>query len=385
MNLTSQTISDDQWDSIFNSTPDGTPKLGDVDGTDIKDPKEKDKDKAPDPNPELITDKDQLTDEDWTTIFNDTDDATDGDKTKDKDKAKDKPKPDPQGADTNVLKSTLGHLIKKGMWYEWDGWEDEEINEENFGDIAEQQHKAIIDNLYQEKLESLGDKGKAIIEYIEAGGDPDNIISVFKDIEKGHRKASTKEEKIADIRDFYKKVKGLKDYHIDKMIDQITVDETIDDEYEEIEQERTVLNAERIKKEQEDLKAYNAEQTRRKLEFSDKIKKVVEGNKNLTDGEKRKVQDSILNFDQKLPNGSLVNKFFIKFAEIQNNTEEYIELVRFVMDKENYLKKIDKQAQTTADRNAFKLIKGNQTIDNRTGSGHLNTTTDGRKPLNIFG
>lgn len=82
----------------------------------------------------------------------------------------------------------------------------------------------------------------------------------------------------------------------------------------------------------------------------------------MTPSDKKLIASSILDFRHKLSNGQKVNDFYLKFAEIQNDPKEYIELVQFVMDKNKYKEQIQKKEKSKASKEVFTFIKGNAAI-----------------------
>ena len=180
-------VSVDVLDQFFNDSPapltkpvEDTPDKGDdkkekeeipeifsVEPTDLNPLLDQDDDeeevntkKAKDKTPEKVED---TTDED------EEDDDEEDDTKKDKSET------------SSVLKQTVEFLISSGQWQDFDGREDLEYDDDTFGKLALAQNNAKVTKMFEELVDSTGDYGKAIIGHIKSGGNPDEIIDIFKE------------------------------------------------------------------------------------------------------------------------------------------------------------------------------------------------------------
>jgi hypothetical protein len=78
----------------------------------------------------------------------------------------------------------------------------------------------------------------------------------------------------------------------------------------------------------------------------------------------------LLAYDQRLPNGNMVNKFYVNFAKMQANPQDYIDLVLFTMDKNKFVQKVATNEKSKAAAEAFKFIKGNGAVSTKKGTTH---------------
>lgn len=283
-----------------------------------------------------------------------------------------------------TLTNTVDYLIKSGTWVEFEGREGLEITPEIYEEIVVEQDKVRLSSQFNELIDSTGLYGKAIISHIQQGGNPDEIIDIFKE-QKELEAINTDSEdgKQTVIEKYYKEILGWKDEKVQKHIKRVIADDEVESEFADVNE----LYNKHYKEQLEAVNREAKEQARKvqegKEKFEADIRDALEKENTLTPQQRKVVEDSILNFKHDLGNGRKVNDFYIKFAEIQKNPAQYIELVRFVMDKENYKKAFEQKAETKEAKKAFSFIKGNGAVsksgsapDNSRGSGKSQSGTN---------
>lgn len=257
-----------------------------------------------------------------------------------------------------VLTNTVEFLVKSGKWVDFDGREDLEITQDVYADLAAKQDEYRLGQLYNELLDSTGDYGKAIIAHIKSGGNPDEIIDLFKEQKQLQQIDTTSEAgKQAKIEKYYSDILGWKPERVEKTIKRLITDNEIESEFSEVENLYDQHYKEELAKTQEKVKQEEAEAKQRQSTFVSNIKNVLKEDTTLSEADKKIIQSTILDFRHKLPNGQKVNDFYIKFAEKQADPKEYIDLVRFVTDKAGYLKSIQRTEETKANQKAFSFVK----------------------------
>jgi len=286
-----------------------------------------------------------------------------------------------------LLKKTVDFLVEQGQWEEFEGRNETEITPELYSELALKQNENAALKIFNDLVDTTGAYGKAIISHIKEGGNPEEIIDLFKEQKQLENfNTSTDEGKIAKIEKYYSEIIGWKPEKVKRHLERISADNEIDSELVDVEEkydefysrELEALEAERIQK--ETLRKKNQE------EFSNKIKNIISSNKEYTDSEKKILEKNILSFDHKLENGSKVNTFYVKFAEMQADPEKYVKLVHFVTDQEGYEKKIKSKTETKAAIKNFDFIKGNAAVSKK-GSSAVQTSrgSDNAKPSIDFG
>jgi len=263
-----------------------------------------------------------------------------------------------------VLKNTVNHLISIGQWADFDGREDMEITPEVYADLAAKQNQNLAYEIVNELVDSTGAYGKAIINHIKSGGNPDEIIDLFKE-QKAIEQIDTSSEqgKQLKIEKYYSEVLGWKPEKVAKTVNRLIENNEIESEFADVEELYNKHYSERLAQTEAETKKLEQENKRKEVAFVTGIKTALEESTDLTTQEKKLIADSVLTFKHKLDNGKKVNDFYLKFAEMQADPKQYVELIHFVMDNNNYKKAIQKRAQSEANKQAFNFIKGNAAVN----------------------
>jgi hypothetical protein len=271
----------------------------------------------------------------------------------------------------SVLKHTVDYLIEQGAWEDFEGREEMELDEEGYAKLVMEQDKRRVQSMFDEMVDSTGTFGKAIIDFVKNGGNPDEIIDLFKEqksIENINIGSLEGQKEL--VKHYYTEVMGWKPEKTEKYISNLVLSDELEAEAQEVKEnigsyyqkEAQRLNAER---EEFANRQREAEQA-----FEANIKTSIKDRKDLTPTERKTVEDYLLRYDQKLPNGNMVNKFYVNFAKMQANPADYIDLVLFVMDKQKFVQKVATKEKTEAAANAFKFIKGNGAVSAKKGSSY---------------
>lgn len=347
-----QTVSEDVLNSLFadEPTPTPTPANNKVDDTDSKKDDVK-TDVKTDDIPFIENVDDIKTDDD-------TDDKTDD---------SDEKKEDTVNIDEvkTVLKNTTNFLIEKGIWSDFEGREELELDEETYAQLSLKQAEEQVNELFSELLDSTGDYGKAIISHIKNGGNPDEIIDIFKEqkqIENIDIKNPANAESL--IEKYYTDVVGWSDAKVKRYLDTLKAEEDgISNEAVEVQQKfEEIYN--------EQLKEITAQQEKEKREreienqkYLSKLSETIDSFEEFTDEDKKIVKNSVFKASKKV-NGVPVNEFFAKFYEIQKDPKQYIKLVHFVMAPERYEGKIESKQQKNITAKQWNFVKGNAAVKN---------------------
>lgn len=271
----------------------------------------------------------------------------------------------------SILKHTADFLIESGIWEDFEGREDLEMTQENYAKLVAEQDKRRVENMFSELVDSTGPFGKAIIEYTKNGGNPDEIIDLFKEqksVESINIEETDGQKDI--IKHYYSEVLGWKPEKIEKYMSNLMLSNELENEATEVKE----LFQQFYKKEAERLNSEREEFTKKQKEaeeaFEGNIKTSIRDRKDLTTSEKRQVEEYLLSYDQRLPNGNLVNKFYVNFAKMQANPSDYIDLVLFVMDKQKFVEKVAIKEKSQAASKAFNFIKGNGAVSTKKGTSY---------------
>lgn len=268
-----------------------------------------------------------------------------------------------------ILTNTVDFLVKEGFWADFDGIEElGEVTPEIWAELSAKQAQIAATAMFDELLDETGDYGKAIITHIKRGGDPNEIIDIFKEQKNiSSIDTSTEEGKSLKIESYYKDILGWKQDRIKRHINRLIENDEVDEEFETIDEAYQKHYSDKLQEAQERQQVAERDRIDKQKAFVNSIKGVLDESGNLTNKEKQIIASSILDFKHKLPNGQKVNDFYLKFAEVQTNPKEYVELVQFIMNKDAYLKRVQKQEETKANKKAFEFIKGNKAVSSSKG------------------
>jgi len=368
VNVEFQTLSDDVFNQLMGDAPPTTqPSADALPGTPAKQDK-------PDPKPaktaqpkkeEPVEDAPEKTQEE---IDKDIDEAgEEGTQTSDNN----------EGGDNTDLseffKAKALGLIERGVWQDFDGIDEFEWTEENYGELAEKQAQWKAEDLYEERVSKVGDVGKAILEYAENGGNPADIIDLFKASRKIEEfDITTPDGKEETITEYYTKVVGWSAAKTKKYVKSLV--DSGDDSLTQEATEAKDLMEQGIKEQIQDVqKQQKAAQERQKAQaeaWEKNMTKTIGERKDLTDKEKRDIAGALLVNNQKLPDGRVVNQFYLEFMKMQADPQRYIDLVRFVTNPDKFMEKVEKKVEAAVAKKNWNLIKGNGSLSKSTGTSH---------------
>lgn len=271
----------------------------------------------------------------------------------------------------SVLKNTVDYLIKNKVFKEVEGFEELDLDEEGYAELIEKQIDTIVGERYEEKKQSAGEYGQAILDYLENGGDADELLDIFKERKEVEQVDLLDGDSQKDlITKWYKEQHGWSDTKIKKFVDTLISesDEALEEEAKEIKEKYDSYYTKQV----EELKArqeeYNQQQEKIKKEFENNISKAID-TQELDDKRKKFLKDSIFKF-KRTDDGRKVNDFYLKFAEWQADPSKYIELAEFILDKEGYLKRQEVKVKNEVVDKTFNFVKGNSALSKNKGSNH---------------
>lgn len=379
-------ISPEQLDKLFEGVPDTTVTADDLEGGKKEGTTSfKSQDTALDlPNLDL-DELDSVEDEpagDGKEAKNEP--ATDATPDPNAEAKKDEPKEEKEGeaelkARAELYKSSVDFLVQKGLFKDFEGREDLQLDDETFAELWEAQVKAAAEERYSQQKSAVGEYGQAILEYIEQGGDADKVIDLFKEQQQLQQLDTTEGEGQRElVEKYYREVLGWKADRIKRMVDGLeSEDGALEAEAGEIKDKYDELYKKQLSKLQEEQQAYNQEQERRKQTFVKTVSTTIDSVEDYDDQTKTKLKNALFKY-KKLQDGSEVNDFYLKFAEWQADPKKYVKLVEFITDEEGYEKRRDKKAETKVADKTFKFVKGNTAVARNTGAAHASPEGEGK-------
>ncbi len=388
MNLetSTETLSDDIFSQLMGEIPDGTVNPTSLVGSTQPDKKDENKEvKEVKDEKKVVATVEKTEDEVSEDIDKMFDDEDEDDSTVDKNKDQTKPaKQTSKNTDISEnLKTQYELLVENGMWEELEDIDQFEFTNENFVELAEKQAEWKAQSAFENLVEKSGKYGKAILSHINNGGNPDEIIDLFKaQLSTAKLDITTEEGQTQIITKYYKDL-GWSDTKINRFIRTAVDDNTLAEEADEIKlliDKDLEAEISETQKQQED---YLKSQKEAQRKFAENIQSAINEVSDLNEKEKREILADLLVYDKKLPNGKIVNQFTLDFANLQADTKKYIQLVRFIKNPESFLKQAEKEADKKAAKKAWNFVKGNGALQRGTGTSHTKSNTTKAEDLVI--
>lgn len=330
----------------------------------------------------------QLTEEEFQKNLNKAlgeDDSDEDDEPKDKgskDKGKSTEKLD-KDTSGSILQTQAQMLIDAGVWEEFEGMEEFEWTNENYAELVRQQNQWSLEKGFSELLDATGPYGKAIISHIQNGGNPEEIIDLFKEAKKIENfDVSTEEGKVALLTQYYKDL-GWSDKRIKRTIDSAIDTNSIDEDVAEAKEEMEEAIKAQVQEKQKAQQEYLDQQREAQEKFAENITNTLRERKDISMEQKREIATSLLVYDKKLPDGRVVNQFALDFAKLQSDPKKYVDLVMFVRDYDKFKENISKQEEKKAVKKAWEFVKGNGAAAKTGGASHVTTKGKDKSDLVI--
>lgn len=300
----------------------------------------------------------------------DDDEPSDDDENNDDDEPADDENEDDEPADedeqvADFLQKRAELLIKKGQWVDFEGREDFEWNEDNFAELEIQQRNYQKDKIVEEVLDSFGPTGREIATYVANGGNPDDLIDIFKEQQRVENLSVDNEDaQKAVVLKYETEFLGKKPERVKKYIDSLIADKDLKEAATEAKEAMEANLAEKATALQEEQEATVKEvQQKQKAEiqkFSNNVSAIINADKSIPADEKTQLLKVLTKFDKRLPNGTPVNEFYNRFAEFKKDLSKYITMVRFVMNPDKFTKGLKTAGKNEGVEQSFKLARSSK-------------------------
>lgn len=358
-------IDDDQLDTLFGEVaPEKTFKAEDLNTAQKKEEKEEDtsKDKSTKAKkPAISEDKEEETPKVTEITEEDEDELFHTEKEEEEKPSKKISKEEKAKEAKSVnFKALVDHFVESGKWVDFEGREEiEEVSEDDFYKISEQQDEYRVSSKFNDVLDKTGEYGKAIIEFEKNGGNPAELLSLFREQRDIQNIDLTDEDNQEEVIKAYFEAKGEDDKWIDKYITRLK-DEGTDAFKEDAEAKHAKLlenNKLEVAQLQIQQKQFQKEQEEAQKFFQSNIRKSIHNTEEWSNAEKKDVEKFLLSYDKKLPDGRVVNGLFLKMTEIQQDPAKYIKFAKFIQDMDKYEEGVKKKAATETVKKTWKLMK----------------------------
>ena len=272
----------------------------------------------------------------------------------------------PEGAEIDYS-AIYQKMVDDGVWGEVVVPEGREWDSELFKEVQALQTKTQ----YEDLLDKTGPYGKKIIEFEKNGGNPGELLSLFRE----QREVQEFDIKEAEGQEaFLREYLGAQNYSeksIDRTIKAL-VDQGEDALKEEAEEKKALWDSQysaavEAREKEQALEARNIEEEAKKFQKTITDTLVADGD--ASPKEKKDLKDYILNYNQNY-RGRQVSQFFVDMAEIQKNPENYLELAKFIkgIKTGEYQKKITDKTKKEVNAKSFLKIKNSASLTGNSGT-----------------
>jgi hypothetical protein len=266
----------------------------------------------------------------------------------------------PEAQEVN-LEAIYKDMVAKKLWREVDIPDDVEWNEDLFSQVQ----KLQASSQYEDLLDRTGTYGKAIIEFEQNGGNPRELLDLFRDQREVQEFDITDIESQETFLRSYLQAQGNSDKSIERQIKALQ-DQGPDALREEAEEKKAIWDEQykgeiEARKKEQALYARQVEEAQRK--FHSTIESSLTADPDATPKERRELQNYMLNYSQPFQ-GKQVSQFYVDMAEVQKDPKNYIELAKFVkgLKTGEYTKKVADKVKKEVSATSFLKIKNNTTI-----------------------
>lgn len=258
------------------------------------------------------------------------------------------------------VQATAEMMFESGKWEKYDGWEDDVKNmtPELYEEISEEQFNYKLQERFNKSFERLGPAAQKIIQYEMDGGDPENIIALFKEQKQLSSLDLKKEsDRRYVIETYHREVAKYDDDEIEDLIESMKLNKTEEAQAEKFLKKLQTLTEYKIDntvKEQSETVAKNKEAREK---FISSVNEIVSKTYNK---EESALITKAISEKVKLDNGKETTPYLAKFLEIQKDPLKFTQLVRYIMNQE----KLEKTEKTKKNNEAVES-KFNQFFKNR--------------------
>ena len=174
------------------------------------------------------------------------------------------------------------------------------MTEELYAEISAKQAQQTAYEIVDELIDGTGSYGKAIIQHIKSGGNPDEIIDLFKEQKALEQiDTSTEEGKQVKIEKYYRDILGWKPEKVKRQINRLIENNEIDTEFADVDELYEKHYSDKLAETQKHAQEREQEVRRKQLEFKNKITDVIDNNSNYSEEEKKLIKSSILDLRHK--------------------------------------------------------------------------------------
>jgi len=261
-------------------------------------------------------------------------------------------------------------MVDENIWEEVEVSENTEWSKETFLEIQKLQAEAK----YEDLLSRTGSYGKAIIQFEKDGGNPTELLNLFREQKDIRDFDVSIEENQEEFLGAYYASQGYSEKSIERTIRSLR-DQGGTVLQEEAEEKKALWNRDyegEIKARQQEQALAAQESINQQRKFHNVMEDTITKDADVTPKERRELQSYILDYSQNF-RGQQVSQFYLDMAEIQKDPANYVELAKFVKGIKNgeYIKKFVDKTRKETSAQSFMKIKNGASLTHNTGNPDL--------------
>ena len=281
-------------------------------------------------------------------------------------------KPEPTSNLEVDYKAVYEQMVADGVWSEVETPEGLEWNADTFKKIQTLQ----TTSQYEDLLDKTGTYGKTIIEFEKNGGNPAEILGLFREQREVQEFDISEPAGQQDFLRAYYEAQGNYEKSTERMIKALT-DQGPEAFKEETEEKKALWDAQYNEEIQERARKQALDARQAELDakkFHSVITDTLTSDEEVTPKERRDLAGYMLDYSQSYK-GKQVSQFYVDMAEIQKDPKNYVELAKFIKGVKTgeYKKKVAATVKKEVSAATFMKVKNGTALSS---GGEAQSTDD---------
>lgn len=249
-------------------------------------------------------------------------------------------------------------MVSQGIWEEVDIPEGTDFNKSTFLEIQKLQAKSK----YEDLLSNTGTYGKAIIEFEQNGGNPKELLDLFREQRQVQDFDISNSDGQEEFLRAYLEAQGSSEKSIERQIMSFK-NQSSEALAEEAAEKKEIWDSqynEAIEARKNEQVTYAKQMEDAQRNFQKTIVGTLTSDAEATPKEKKELQNYMLNYSHSFQ-GKQVSQFYVDMAQVQQDPKNYVELAKFIKGLKNgdYVKKVvDKVKKETVAQSFIKIKNG---------------------------
>lgn len=238
----------------------------------------------------------------------------------------------------------------------------DELDEDGVVDFIDQLAEQLRENTYN-NVKNSDEITRNLFDYKEKGGDPLELLQLYKqqdEVEKMEITDQRGQRKV--VEKYYKEVLGWEEDEIDDHVESLAATEKLEKEAQRLKGKFDAHYENELKLKQDRQQKVQQREALLLQQRQEAFSKALDGNK-----VSKKEADGLYKIafgKGQLPDGRVMDMIDYEIAKIQRDPDKFLDLVRFIHNKEEYLKTISQVKINDENNKSFKklaMVSGRKT------------------------